>query len=449
MKTTIVQNASSSKRVYFIDIIRSVAILMMLEGHFITFSLAPIFRDDNHPVYAFWKFTRGLTAPIFFSISGIIFTYLLLKNKHKGFANVRLRKGAKRGFILIIIGFLLQIKLFKALLSDIPLFTELFYIYHVLHCIGTCMLVVILIYLLQNYLIKIPLGIMLFLLFISVFVTTPTLRALDYTEIPRFFENILITSLNTEKKVSVFPMFPWSGYYFFGGVIGSILYKIKRYGNSFVFAIALLLLGYTLHVSYYEILKYCSPYLEAVGFECILPVYEIARVGQVSIIIAIVLLFYKITSTLPTIPKTTFVRNSFYTSIAISLLLAILINSQETKHYGWTVASYTFFFGAVVLLLGKLIGWNKTLFYAIGQNTLVIYVVHVVILYEGFLGIPFITYWKASLSPFVAISGAILFVFSFVLLAKHIDWIENSIASYYRNKTKKHFLKLVGYTFKK
>ena len=409
---------------------------MMLEGHFITYTLANIYRDDSHPVYAFWKFTRGLTAPIFFSISGIIFTYLLLKNKYKGLANIRLQKGAKRGLLLILIGFLLQIKIFKVVFLDIPLFTELFYIYHVLHCIGTCMLLVLLCYLLQNYLLKIPLGILLFALSITVFVVAPTLRALDYSEIPRFFENILVTSLNTEKKVSVFPMFPWSGYYFFGGVIGSILYKIKEYGNSYSFSIVLLVLGCTLHVSYYELLKYCNPYFKDLGLESILSVYEIARVGQVCIVIATVLLLYKVASKIPTIPRTTFVRNSFYIGIGLSFLLAILLYEQENKHYGLTLACYFLFFSPIVLILGKLVGWNKALFYAVGQNTLVIYVVHVILLYEGFLGIPFITTFKASLTPFTAISGAILFVFSFVLLAKHLSQSKNYIHGFLNKKRK-------------
>ncbi len=434
MKTITAHHASPSKRVYFIDIIRSIAILMMLEGHFITYTLASIYRDDNHPVYAFWKFTRGLTAPIFFSISGIIFTYLLLKNKHKGFANIRLQKGAKRGFMLIIIGFLLQIKIFKVIFLDISLFTELFYIYHVLHCIGTCMLVVIFCYLLKTYIFKIPLGLFLFLLCISAFIAAPTLRTLDYSGIPRFLENVLVTSLDTRKKVSVFPMFPWSGYYFFGGVIGSVLYKIKEYGNSYGFAIVLLVLGCTLHFSYYELLKYCNPYFQSLGFESILSVYEIARVGQVCISIATVLLLYKVTSKIPAIHRTIFLRNSFYIGIGLSFLLAMLLYGQENKHYGLTLACYFFFFSPIVLLFGKFIGWNKNLFYAVGQNTLVIYIVHVILLYEGFLGIPFITPFKASLTPFTAISGAILFVFTFVLLAKHLSCIKNYIDRFLNKK---------------
>ena len=411
---------------------------MMLEGHFIVYTLSGIFRDDSHPVYAFWKFTRGLTAPIFFSISGIIFTYLLLRNKHKGLANIRLQKGAKRGILLIFIGFLLQIKIFKVVFLDIPLFTDLVYIYHVLHCIGTCMLVVLICYLLQSYLLKIPLGILLFVLSITVFVAAPTLRVLDYSEIPRVIENVLVTSFNTERKVSVFPMFPWSGYYFFGGVIGSILYKIKEYGNSYGFSMVLLALGVSLNEYYYEILKHCNPYFKDLGLESILSVYEIARVGQICIVISTVLLLYKVTSKLPAIPKTTFVRNSLFIGVGLSFLLAMLLYGQENKHYGLTLASYFFFFSPIVLLLGKIVGLDKTLFYAVGQNTLVIYVVHAILLYESFLGIPFMTFFKASLTPFAAISGAILFVFSFVLLAKHLTWIEKYIYSFFNKKKEIH-----------
>ena len=66
-----------SKRLYFIDAMRAWAILMMLQGHFIDGLLDPIFRDPSSMVYSTWKYFRGITAPVFFTVSGFIFTYLL------------------------------------------------------------------------------------------------------------------------------------------------------------------------------------------------------------------------------------------------------------------------------------------------------------------------------------------------------------------------------------
>ena len=71
-------------RLYFIDAVRAFAILMMLQGHFIDTLLAVEFRDPNNLAYTTWRYFRGITAPVFFTISGLTFTYLLIKAKEKG-----------------------------------------------------------------------------------------------------------------------------------------------------------------------------------------------------------------------------------------------------------------------------------------------------------------------------------------------------------------------------
>jgi uncharacterized membrane protein len=57
------------KRLYFIDAMRAWAILMMLQGHFIDGLLDPVFRDPENLAFATWKYFRGITAPVFFTVS--------------------------------------------------------------------------------------------------------------------------------------------------------------------------------------------------------------------------------------------------------------------------------------------------------------------------------------------------------------------------------------------
>ena len=52
-------------RLYFIDIARSIAILLMLEGHFVDNALMDVYRDTNNDIYNAWLFVRGFTSPIF------------------------------------------------------------------------------------------------------------------------------------------------------------------------------------------------------------------------------------------------------------------------------------------------------------------------------------------------------------------------------------------------
>jgi uncharacterized membrane protein len=402
-------------RLTFIDSLRSIAILLMLEGHFITHSLLPVYRDDNNPIYALWKFSRGLTAPVFFSISGLIFTYLLLKDKNKGFQNKRLKKGVKRGALLLLLGYLLQLKLYKVFFSEIPLFTDLFSIFHVLQCIGSSLILIVCIYLFNTYFLKIPLGLLLFVLGIAVFLGTPTLLNLEYTGVPKFLENILITSRDLSRNRSVFPLFPWVGFVFMGGFLGSITYRFEKQTNHLLFAGILATAGVLLISFNYNLMVFLQPFAAFIGLEAVQYVYEMNRVGQVFLVISTVVLLETglkeiHRSTSFSIPKNTV----FFTCIGCWILLFFLWEHPIPIAY-----RYLLFFVPLALLLAKGVGWNAQLFHAIGQNTLFVYIAHVVLLYEGFLGLPFGKWIQAKLTPFYALFGMLLFLCLFALLTKH------------------------------
>ena len=123
----------NSERLYFIDIVRAFAILMMLQGHFIDTLLSIEYRDVSSTAFQIWSYFRGITAPTFFTISGLIFTYLLLKAKEKGNEKLRIKKGIIRGFFLIGVGYLLRAPIFKWLSGK---FTTYFLAVDVLQCIG-------------------------------------------------------------------------------------------------------------------------------------------------------------------------------------------------------------------------------------------------------------------------------------------------------------------------
>ena len=90
-----------TNRLYFIDAVRAFAILMMLQGHFIDTLLANSYRDLNDPTFRLWSYFRGITAPTFFTISGLIFTYLLLNSKEKGLEKLKPPDLRSRGQLLI------------------------------------------------------------------------------------------------------------------------------------------------------------------------------------------------------------------------------------------------------------------------------------------------------------------------------------------------------------
>ncbi|MDX1941909.1 MAG: heparan-alpha-glucosaminide N-acetyltransferase domain-containing protein [Saprospiraceae bacterium] len=220
------------------DAIRAYAILMMLQGHFIDTMLAPEYRDYSLPLYSLWAFFRGMTAPIFFFSSGLVFMYLLVKDTRPLKENVRVQKGIRRGLMLIGLGYVLKLGLPNVVTLRI-------YPYHyavdVLHCIGLAILSLIGIYALHRKF-QFSLRVVLGVLAILIFSLEPFLEKLDWTVMPRFLANYF-----TLNYGSTFTLVPWLGYAFFGGILGVWLNRQPNMAFSKWFPWMVLTTGWLLH----------------------------------------------------------------------------------------------------------------------------------------------------------------------------------------------------------
>ena len=342
----------TTSRLIFIDIIRAFAICMMLEGHFIDGLLAPEYRDENNLFYATWHYIRGMTAPVFFTVSGFIFTYLLIKEQNPakmGWNHVRVQKGIRRGINLIIIAYLLRANIFNLFT---PGYTDMnVRRVDVLHCIGLSLLFLIAFYLLtyrrKN---RLRMSIMLLGTTFVAFFFEPIYSHLTYEYLPMALANYF-----TKENGSVFTIFPWFGYASLGGFMGFLFYKNREnphlYRNMIIWYI---LLGVILITFPYwmgkiaDTLQIHSLQLIAHGD------YLIKRIGNV-------LLFF-----------------------ALFMILRHVITSPTLQK--------------------------------IGQNTLSIYVIHYIILYGSFTGMGLYRYFHDQLTPWQAIIGAILFVIVTILI---------------------------------
>ena len=123
---------------------RSIAILLMLEGHFGDLALAPEWRRPGHLPYDIWHYVRGMTAPMFFTVTGLVFAYLLTGGHEESFWRIRrVRKGLVRAAELIFWGYLLQVdvkRLPEVFQSGPDAWVQAF---HVLQCIGVGLVVMI------------------------------------------------------------------------------------------------------------------------------------------------------------------------------------------------------------------------------------------------------------------------------------------------------------------
>ena len=335
-------------RLYFIDIARSIAILLMLEGHFVDNGLMDVYRDTNNDIYNAWLFVRGFTSPIFLTITGIVFTYLLIGNNHlEYFKNNRIKKGYKRVVELLFWGYVVQV-----------------YAFHVLQCIGIGILSILILYGIYKAVKIIPLWVYFFfagtIIFSSYIVISSWPKEYYWPEsAPIFIQNMF------HGKYSIFPILPRMGYTMYGAMIGVILYTYKSKVKDWSFILSVFLIGAFL----YFFLKDILLILDGIFAH---PIYHLYKVDWLYECLGMVL-------------------------IILSILIAI----------------------------EKFIGEIKpNLFLKIGQNTLTIYILHMVVLYGSITGFGINRVIHKNLTPWQILPATICFILFFVILIYYLDEIK-------------------------
>lgn len=222
-----VARTEAKPRLKFIDLARAIAILLMLEGHFVGMSLADAHRVGGHPVYEVWNFIRGFTAPLFFTVAGMIFCYLLSgETEGDFFRRQRVRKGFKRALELLFWGYALQLSVTnigRYLSGDFETWVLAF---HVLQCIGIGLIVLIGIAAVQEKIGKPSLAwwyggaVALCVAFYLWLKSIP-----GGTYVPEGWPQILQNAIRGPR--SVFALAPWLGFCFLGGAIGVAVRKYR------------------------------------------------------------------------------------------------------------------------------------------------------------------------------------------------------------------------------
>ncbi len=217
-----------SNRLYFIDAVRAFAILMMLQGHFIDTLIDPIYRDKTNTIYIIWSYFRGITAPVFFTISGLVFTYLLLRANAKGNDRPRIKKGLFRGLLLILIGYSLRVNILSWFDG---FFSPYFLVVDVLQCIGLSLIILVCLHILfkhHSYLFSV----ILFTIGCLCFVTEPLYRDLVIDNLP-----LIIANYMTQANGSVFTILPWFGYSAFGAFLSTVFFRHAHRNRFKIFTI--------------------------------------------------------------------------------------------------------------------------------------------------------------------------------------------------------------------
>ncbi len=357
----------SAARLRYIDMARAVAILLMLEGHFVHLTLAEEWRIAGHPLYEVWLHVRGLAAPMFYMVTGMIFSYLLAgASREEAFFRIRrIRRGLTRAIELLIWGYLLQFQP-SLITGEAGEPTRAWFIaFHVLQCIAIGLLVMITV---SGLLRRAPrwmtpaafatLGFSTFLLS----VVLANHKAYWPAGAPDLIQNIV------QGPTSHFSVAPWLGFTFYGAAIGTFI-RHRQHDRP-------MLLHPAAIVSAGALLSYKGWHWDA-------------RIGR-----------------------------------------GLLDLLDHPAHDRVTPFFFHARFGESLILLGILMAvdkWsriNLTWFQTIGRNTFPIYITHVIVLYGGITGIGLHQLWDHRLNPWQAAGGALVFCVAFALYAQCIGPIQ-------------------------
>ena len=201
---------------------------MMLQGHFIDTFLDASYKDYSNISFKIWNYFRGITAPIFFTISGLIFSYLLITAKHKGILKKRISKGLIRGLLLIGIGYILRIPISIIFTGE---FHNYYFVVDVLQSIGLSIICIVFFYKI-TFKKTLIFSLLMLIIGVSIFVTEPLYRTINTENLPLFFSNYI-----TQKNGSVFTFLPWFGYMAFGAFISTIFYRYLKYEKFKIYTV--------------------------------------------------------------------------------------------------------------------------------------------------------------------------------------------------------------------
>ncbi|NUN68962.1 MAG: DUF1624 domain-containing protein [Bacteroidetes bacterium] len=218
----------SKQRYLFIDLLRFLAVIFMIQGH--TFDALLDFGLRTHTLFFVHDFFHGFIAPMFLFASGVAFGISTFKRWEEHIVpGERMRKRFGKFAGLLVIGYTLHLPFFsltKVLTEATPAELAAWLQVDALHCIAVTMLV------LQSavFLLKDERKFVLFTAILAAVIIflAPVLWSLPLSDrLPLWFASYL-----NMQNSSWFPLFPWSAYILCGVIYASVFIRAKEHHQA-------------------------------------------------------------------------------------------------------------------------------------------------------------------------------------------------------------------------
>lgn len=232
--------SEKKNRIIFIDLMRAFAVIMMVQGHTVDVLLSNDYRNMDSPFFVIWFFMRGMTAPIFLFTAGTVFTYLFRLVDEPFHQNPRARKGIKRFLLLVSIGYLLRYPTPSLIIFSGVQEQQ----WRIFFAVDVLQLIGfgILFLIMSLYIAekyKISDYIVLGAASAFFFLLYTVFENINWSE----FLPLPLAGYFYRGSGSNFPLFPWAGYVLCGGILGSFLARKPMIFKTFAFSRNLGIIG--------------------------------------------------------------------------------------------------------------------------------------------------------------------------------------------------------------
>lgn len=340
-------------RIIFIDLMRAFAVIQMVQGHTIDVLLSADLRSEQFLSYSIWHFMRGMTAPIFMFSAGTTFTYLFRLVQEPFENNPRVMKGIKRFLLLLFLGYLLRYPS-SWIFNFADISESQWRVFFAVDVLHLIGFGVLFLILFAYIAEKVKLNDYIIYLIAALLFILP---ASSFTNISwnSFLPGAIAGYFYTGSG-SLFPLFPWAGYVMAGGILGSYLARNPMIFKTPKFSYSLALIGIALIILSFgseKILNHNGIYISRTS-DALITIFF--RLGLVVLLNALV----------------------SYISISVETIPRIII--------------------------------------LVGRNTLLIYFVHLIILYGSAWNYGLNYFWGKSLDAVSTLSMAVFMILIMTLM---------------------------------
>ncbi|MEY3385574.1 MAG: hypothetical protein RIR53_385 [Bacteroidota bacterium] len=209
-------------RLYALDLARFIAMLLMIQGHVLDALVLPTVIDVTQPPWNVWGWIRGLTAPVFLTVSGAVHVFAAKRAADGMITETTLERRMRWAVTILVIGYLLVFP--GKRIIDLPYVAiegwRTFFAVNILQLVGVAMIAFVSV--MQTTRSVADMGRRAMITSALILLCSPLVHLeAVHAHMPMWLRPYL-----TSQYGSLFPFFPFATYLFLGVVIGARLHAI-------------------------------------------------------------------------------------------------------------------------------------------------------------------------------------------------------------------------------